>query len=238
MCTVTYFPKPGGFVLTHNRDEAPLRSQPGLERAHAGAHNILLPRDAKAGGSWIIASDQGELVCLLNGAFVKHQHQPPYRRSRGLMLLDFFDYPTADAFFADYDCTDMEPFTFLYFNGKRVVQWRWDGQQTHLLELNPELAHFWCSATLYPPEMQVIREQVFRMALPAFQKITPRLQASALLKLHQTGSVGDPENDFVMNRGGRVCTVSITQVVYSGQSATMRCLSLPERNLSTRRIVF
>jgi len=238
MCTVTYFPQPDGFVLTHNRDEAPLRSQPGLERARAGGHKILLPRDAKAGGSWIAASDQGDVVCLLNGAFVKHRHEPPYRRSRGLMLLDFFDYPNADAFFRQYECDDMEPFTFLFFNRKRVVQWRWDGQQKHLLELNPGAAHFWCSATLYPPEMQQIREQVFRDALPKLKRTAPRLQASALLKLHQSGSVGDPENDYIMNRGGRVCTVSITQVRYSGQSATMRYLSLPERNLSARSIVF
>ena len=104
MCTVTYIPQPGGhFVLTSNRDENAARSPQSLDSEVIGAAKLLFPRDTGAGGTWIAASDSNRVVCLLNGAFVKHQHQPPYKRSRGTMVLDFFRFATAESFFENYD---------------------------------------------------------------------------------------------------------------------------------------
>ncbi|HAD11338.1 MAG TPA: hypothetical protein DCF33_02760, partial [Saprospirales bacterium] len=111
MCTVTYLPLSNGFILTHNRDEAPARSPKSIVRE--GSPAILFPRDTHAGGTWIACSQSGRTACLLNGAFVLHRRQPPYRRSRGLLLLDFFDWKNADDFFAEYDLHNIEPFTFL-----------------------------------------------------------------------------------------------------------------------------
>ncbi|NUO03440.1 MAG: Crp/Fnr family transcriptional regulator [Saprospiraceae bacterium] len=50
--------------------------------------------------------------------------------------------------------------------------------------------------------------------------------------------VGDPENDFVMNRGGRVCTVSVTQVVCADGHARMRYSDLLEGFQHRRRLRF
>jgi len=209
VCTVTYLPGSAGFVLTHNRDEAPARSLHGLTRNGA----LLFPKDAKAGGAWIATTKDDRTACLLNGAFVKHRHEPPYRRSRGLVLLDFFEWPDPGDFFEKYDFAGIEPFTFLFFQTTRVVQLRWDGDKRHIAELPPDQAHFWCSATLYPPDMQIRREQVFRDWLEKNNGLAEERLPAAILNLHLTGSVGDPENDFVMNRDGRVRTVSVTQVV-------------------------
>lgn len=237
MCTVTYVPTfSGGFILTHNRDEAPSRSPDHISKVKTSGGDLLVfPRDTKAGGAWIAAARSGTTACLLNGAFVKHAHQPPYRRSRGLLLLDFFDWKNPDDFFRDYDLEGIEPFTMLVFRPGQVTELRWDGAARHLKILPPDATHFWCSATLYPPEMQLRREQVFRNDF--LSKNTAPTQQS-LLHLHRTGSVGDPENDFVMNRGGRVCTVSITQVVTKDGRVAMRYHDLLEGNRAERRLSF
>lgn len=222
MCTVTFLPNASGFILTHNRDEAPSRSPQYISREKAGAEMLLFPRDTKAGGTWIVTARSGKTACVLNGAFVKHHHNPPYRRSRGLMLLDFFEYGPANDFFRHYDLDGIEPFTFLLFEKEAVTELRWDGTQRHLKSLPPDQPHFWCSTTLYPPEMQTKREQVFREWL---ERSVHRLP-STVRRLHLTGSVGDPENDFVMNRSGRVRTVSITQVVVQKEIYRMRYFDL------------
>lgn len=210
MCTVTYLPLPGGFVLTHNRDEAPLRSPKGLARVPYEGCDLLFPRDTLAGGTWITAADNGRSACLLNGAFQRHERRLPYRRSRGLVFLDSFSYANPVDFAVQYNFEGIEPFTWLSFSSQSVVEMRWDGRETHLKQLPPDQAHFWCSATLYEPSVQLLREKVFRDWL-AHPPAT--MGPEAILQLHRTGSVGDPEQDFVMNREGRVQTVSITQLI-------------------------
>ena len=253
MCTVTYLPGPSGFTLTHNRDEAPNRSTQSIVREKTPKGNTLIfPRDAQAGGTWIASAQNGKTACLLNGAFELHRRELPYRRSRGLILLDFFDWEDPDAFFQQYDLDRIEPFTFLYFEKpsnemgvQRVTELRWDGHQRFLKELSPQTPHFWCSATLYPPEMQIRREQVFRDWLrhpsPSHPSPNHQLHQSpipqSLITLHQTGSINDPENDYVMNRAGRVQTVSITQVVVDEKNAQMKYLDLLGGNRSERRLI-
>lgn len=233
MCTVTYLPTPSGFILTHNRDEAPTRSPNAISREKTGNDVLLFPRDTKAGGAWVVTAKSGKSACLLNGAFVKHHHNPPYRRSRGLVLLDFFQWEKSDDFFQHYDLEGIEPFTFLYFHRDDAVELRWDGLKRHIQRLDAGTPHFWCSSTLYPPDMQVRRESLFRNWLSGRHSVPA---PADLLALHKTGSVGDPENDYVMNRGGRVCTVSITQITLTFEILRMRYLDLLEGNRDMRRV--
>lgn len=233
MCTVTYLPSRNGFTLTHNRDEAPARSSVSIAQEQtAGGEALIFPRDAKAGGTWFGAAENGKTACLLNGAFVRHQHLPPYRRSRGLMMLDFFEFERPDDFFEQYDFEGIEPFTFLYFDAERVVELRWDEQQRHLKKLPAEKPHFWCSSTLYPADMQEKRARVFEEWLAAPGAHDP----PALIDLHLHGSVGDVANNFVMQRE-RVRTVSVTQVVIEKNIATMTFLELLEGNRDERRLL-
>lgn len=236
MCTVTYFPLKSGFVLTHNRDEAPSRSIPSVVRGKSNRGDTLLfPLDSLAGGTWICSAGSGRTACLMNGAFVRHERRPPYRRSRGLLLLDFFDWATPDDFFQQYDFEGIEPFTLLFFEAKRLLEFRWDGHEKHLKSCSPQEAHFWCSATLYPPDMQMRRELVFQKWLDRHQNT--RIPQS-LIDLHLNGSVGDPEYDFVMSRGGSVQTVSVTQVVVDEKNARMRQIELLGGKRSERRISY
>ncbi len=235
MCTVTYLPVKEGFVLTHHRDEAPTRSPKQLTRLETDAGTLLFPRDTKAGGTWIATGAGGKTACLLNGAFEKHAHQPPYRRSRGLVLLDFLASDTSDLFLAQSDFEGIEPFTLLSFSPQQVTEFRWDGHQKHLRSLPSDQPHFWCSATLYPAHVRARREQVFRDWL-AQQPETPNPEQ--LLALHHQGSVGDPENDYVMDRAGRVKTVSITQIVYCDTQTTLRYFDLLEHTEDSEVLKF
>ena len=151
------------------------------------------------------------------------------------MLLDFFDIENPADFFEHYDLDGMEPFTFLFFQPEAVVEFRWDGANRFYKEMSANEAHFWCSATLYPDDMQVKREQVFRSWL-ASREAGKAPDPPALIQLHLTGSVGDPEYDFVMQREGRVQTVSITQVIFRKKYARMRYFDLLEGNRDERLV--
>lgn len=238
MCTVTYLPAHNGFVLTHNRDEAPTRSAGGLVKTmlpHQPSLVLLHPRDSLKGGTWVAVSNRGEVACLLNGAFLKHAHQPPYRLSRGLMLLEFFDWAEPAHFFRDFDLEGIEPFTFLYLRQGYCAEWRWDGSRRHLTRLPAEQPHFWCSAPLYPPDMQQRRKDVF---LGWMQDARIPHTAEEVWNLHHTGSVGDVAYDFVMNRGNRVRTVSIAQVVMDEQGAQMTYEDLLAGEVFRERLPF
>lgn len=212
MCTVTFIPiQADEFILTSNRDESPLRSPLEL-RAEAG---LLFPQDPKAGGTWICASEQGRLICLLNGAFVKHRHEPPYRKSRGLVVLEAFDYEQPEDFFEHYPLEGIEPFTMVFYDKNRLWDFRWDGQQRHLKSLSPKAPHIWSSATLYDDKIRSWRESWFA----DWQAKHPQPQLEDILAFHRGAGIGDSENDLVMSRHeGKVCTVSITAVEYKGNA--------------------
>jgi hypothetical protein len=232
MCTVSYLPTPAGFLLTHNRDEAPDRSGAGIHRLQTNQDTLIFPRDTRAGGTWIAAARSGKTACILNGAETKHLHEPPYRRSRGLLLLDFFESPDPDFFFQNYLLEGIEPFTFLFFQKNTAAEFRWDGQIRRLRRLPPDQPAFWCSATLYAPDMQAKRAAVFQQWL---NTRTGPLSPAAALQLHREGRVGDPENDFVMQRS-RVQTVSITQIARQNNRANMQYLELQSGQIARRRL--
>jgi uncharacterized protein with NRDE domain len=209
MCTVTYLPQSNdGFLLTSNRDEAPSRSPENLDTTHIGGTQLLFPRDTIAGGTWIIAASDGTTVCILNGAFFKHRHQPPYRRSRGLMALDFFSFRTTPDFLKQYTFEGMEPFTMILLRKGDVREIRWDAKRLTAHKKDATKPHIWSSATLYTPEYQLKRENWFTEWL----RQQETYERQAILHWHRTAGEGDPENDVVMNRNGIVRTVSITSI--------------------------
>lgn len=213
MCTVTFMPLGAGdFILTSNRDEHFSRSPQHISRTQRNEVELLFPRDSGAGGSWIAISAKGWLACLLNGAFEKHQHRPPYRVSRGILLMDSFDYAEPYTFFYAYDLEGIEPFTLLLIREGGLWECRWDGALRHFRQLSFDEPHIWSSATLYPAAMREKREGWFRSWLSHTDSISPE----SILDLHLKGGEGDPFNDFVMNREGKVQTVSITQVIRFG----------------------
>lgn len=233
MCTVTYIPQPGGhFILTSNRDENAARSPQHLTRLVQDGTTLAFPRDTSAGGTWIAVSADDRVVCLLNGAFEKHQHHPPYKRSRGLMVLDFFSYPSAPVFFEKYDFGGMEPFTLLMVDNGSLYELRWDEKQTHPRELDSLGHHIWSSSTLYPKEIREIREGWFAQWLEGRDNFS----LEAIQQFHRTGGAGDAWNGFIMNRDNRVQTVSITNIVKNESTIDLIYNDLLRGNVKQEKI--
>ncbi len=214
MCTLTYFPYKNGYIFTHNRDEDKMREpawHPQIYTIHG--IEIIMPKDGRAGGTWMAASAQ-KSICLLNGAFEKHSHRPPYRLSRGIVLLDIFSFETLADFARDYNLEGIEPFTIVCAeNSGELAEFRWDGNQKYLKPL-PQKPAIWSSATLYDEEAQLQRQLIF----DAFVQNHPQPDIDSILHFHQTGKTGVHENDLIMERASGVMTLAISQIIYTGQT--------------------
>ncbi len=236
MCTVTFIPiKKNEFILTSNRDENESRSPENITTIEKDGQVLMFPRDKGAGGTWIAASSDNKLVCLLNGAFERHPRNLPYPRSRGTMVLEFFQYPDANQFFAAYDFSDLESFTLITYDNGQLWDFRWDEykQQKFIKALDTNEYHIWSSATLYEKAVQKKREQWFDEWL--FKRTD--FSRTAILELHKKGGEGNPSIDFMMNRYNYlVQTVSITQVVGKEGKMEMIYHDLMKNHIKTESV--
>lgn len=220
MCTVTYIPKENDqFILTSNRDESAARSPQQITKLVEQDPQLIFPRDKTAGGTWIAVADNDRVVCLLNGAFERHVHQPPYTKSRGIMVLEFFESTSASAFHQNYIMKGMEPFTMIVAERTKLHEIRWDGTNKHFRKLDAQQPHIWSSATLYPPPIQAKRETWFAQWLT---EQNCHFTSTGILNFHKNAGDGDPENDLLMNRNNIVQTVSITCIIKGQKSIQMQ----------------
>ena len=82
---------------------------------------ILFPKDPAGGGSWIAVNETRMHGVLLNGAIRAHQPEAPYRKSRGLILLDLIaESSPADAFEAT-DFTGLNRLPLFYLKIKIFI---------------------------------------------------------------------------------------------------------------------
>ena len=212
MCTVTFLPKgKTSYILTSNRDETPKRAALAPESYTVHGKEIFFPKDPLAGGTWIATDKKQFTLCLLNGAFEKHHHKPPYKLSRGIMVLDFFMYNNIRNFVEQYDFSGIEPFTLILIesnNNLSATELVWDEVKLHVRSLDVTQPQIWSSSTLYPEAVRAERKHWFKLWLEAHDKF----QQNEIIDFHKTGGKGDEWNDFVMNREGKVQTVSVTSI--------------------------
>ncbi|MDO1448530.1 NRDE family protein [Rhodocytophaga aerolata] len=213
MCTVTYLPTSDTtFILTSSRDERIAR-KPALFPVykHTPFHaKVLFPQDGDKGGTWI-ASSSTLTVCLLNGAFENHVPEPPYRLSRGLVVVSVFDYASVDEFIHAYNFQGIEPFTMIMVQHASTViltELRWDGKEKHISKTNSQQPYIWSSVTLY--DRQMIEERTLWFSQWLQEKA---FNVESIRGFHQSGGKGtDTSYNIRMNRPGLVSTVSITSV--------------------------
>jgi hypothetical protein len=208
MCTVSYLPLDrGDFILTSNRDER--KARPALSPELYDLHGqwILFPKDPLAGGTWI-ATSHYMTACLLNGAFEAHIPKGPYKKSRGLVLLDAFAYEDPEEFAYKYSFEGIEPFTLILIQEENLFELRWDGNKLIHTPLPAHEPKIWASATLYSVETIEKRSRWFDRWTLEHPDPTPE----NIREFHRFAGDGDKENDLLMNRKDFLMTTSITTV--------------------------
>ena len=212
MCTVTYIPLGSNlYVLTSNRDERTARPTDALAFYNIKGNTVIYPKDKVAQGSWIATSAKAT-VCLLNGAFEPHISYPPYKHSRGLVVVDYFKFSGYNDFYQQFAFEGIEPFTLIILESLMVLEIRWDGTSKFITEFVADQPRIWSSVTLYAPDIIQKREEWFREWLRSNREML-RKTPSAVVDFHRFGGEGDDENDLVMKRKYDLQTVSITSIV-------------------------
>lgn len=235
MCTVTFIPVNQTVFITSNRDEQSNRAPAFVPAAYKlNTGSVLFPRDSAAGGTWIAVHENSNAVVLLNGALTAHVPAPPYRKSRGLIVLDLIDSPTPYISFTVMNLNRIEPFTAIIYDDQRLFECRWDGVEKQTRQLDEKLPHIWSSATLYNTEVTNRRNSWF-------DKWTLKNQfpdQDSILHFHQFTGENDPHNDLCMNRNGIICTVSVTSMAISEQHAIVKYYDLPLQKNHITKLAF
>jgi hypothetical protein len=222
MCTLTFATAPGRRIITANRDESPLRhAEEGLTAHVTRGEEYLIAREPLHGGTNFAISRKGVVTTLLNGAFTMHRPSAYHGgRSRGLILLDSLPLPKLSSLALPRGSEGkVQPFTLVRI-GNAIEVCRWDGSALHHEQLSPNEPMIWASAQLYSPRAIERRKRWFREVLDGGPS------PAALWHMHIKGGDGDPENDMVMNRGGLVRTVTVTQVKIAVNELNIRHLDL------------
>ena len=233
MCTVTFFPKGDHqYTLTSNRDVAPDRHADELLSQNINGQKVVYPKDPKAGGTWIAIGEKGRMVCLLNGGFIKHVVAPPYKKSRGLIVLESFEWDSFEAFAKEYDFEHIEPFTLIGLNpAEGYFEFRWTGEMRFLRKLDNQSPIIWSSSTLYNRPIRATRQSWFEQWLK-----DENTNPESIIDFHLNGGEPDLINGFVMNRSNIVCTTSISQVVFENQETIIRHTDLITQATSNVKI--
>ncbi|MBS1650607.1 MAG: NRDE family protein [Bacteroidetes bacterium] len=216
MCTVTYIPTSTGFYFTSSRDEKASRDTlPPKLYENDGLH-LVYPKDSIAGGTWIASSLDGRISCLLNGAFVNHVKKESYARSRGLVLLESFNYKNPFDFYEAVDLAYVEPLTLLlldYSSGNlnSFNEFRWDGERKHLREIELSSPQIWSSATLYNSTVQQKRKDLFNQWLHKHSNFKDAM----ILDFHNRKHGLASSEDLLMKGEGDLMTLSISQIHFN-----------------------
>lgn len=235
MCTVTYFPlEQDGYILTSSRDEKNVRGIALPPRKYLlDQQTVFFPKDPDAGGTWFVTTGRDTTLCLLNGAFTKHKHEPPYRKSRGLVVLDYFKFRDTEDFRMNNNFEGVEPFTLVIIQPGSLVEFKWDGEHTHCKNLNSTIPAIWSSVTLYEPEVITARQDWYHQWLQQHHGDSQE----NLMTFHLFGGKGDVRNSVFMNRENKVRTVSITSIFSSKQETCLQYTDvLQDKNYKIRII--
>src|SRR4030095_8502325 len=233
MCTVSFIPVKDKFFITSNRDEKLTRKNavaPGMF-IHNG-QKLFFPKDADAGGTWIVMKENGDAAVLLNGAFICHKAEPPYRLSRGIILLDIISSERPSVTFTKINLQDIEPFTLVILESYCLYEFRWDGAEKYCKQLKGNRPYIWSSTTLYDGFVIKKREQWFA----SFLNNHPTPTQQDILNFHHFTGDGDKHNDLLMTRDGFYTTVSITGILLTKDRGCIRYIDIKNDTSSEIKI--
>jgi hypothetical protein len=131
LCTLAWLSRDDGLTLWHSRDERRSRGRaipPVVDYATGVAW--ISPRDSDGGGTWVGVNTHGVVVGIAN-LFINTPPVPPAQKvSRGLLVRQLLDSPSARQVarrVAALDLTPFEPFTLVSLEtGAHPVILRWN----------------------------------------------------------------------------------------------------------------
>ena len=233
MCTVSFIYRGNkDFMLISNRDEAVNRKTISPKEYENNGVSLVYPKDAVAGGTWIGASSKNRMLCLLNGAFVKHNRKSSYKKSRGIIVKELLEVNDVFAEIEQYDFNEIEPFTLLVVDWNsdlKLIELIWDGTKVQVTDL-PLEPKIWSSSTLYNSEMKAFRKLWFQEYLSQNGS-----SSEELLYFHEHYGVGNPMLDLKIDRG-LLKTVSIT--MFEKTQEDMRCVYKDLLRETTSELMF
>lgn len=209
MCTVSYIPLNNDeFVITSNRDEKSPRNAHELKEVMINEARFIFPVDPLSNGTWIGISQAGRTCCLLNGGKEIHFKKSKYRKSRGLVFLDFLSSLNLSGTIQNYDLNEIEPFTLIineHLEDRLLLEFIWDGEKKHISQLDFTKPKLWASVTLYDNYNIECKNKLFN------DLVIKEINQNDILDFHLSSeniltpvhSAG-PEN--------RATTISVTQI--------------------------
>ncbi|TAH27293.1 MAG: hypothetical protein EAZ07_01670 [Cytophagales bacterium] len=211
MCTVSFYKGKDQAIITSNRDEninRPLALPP--KKIFLEYSAVYCPIDPLHNGTWFTVSKKGNVLVLLNGAEKKHISNPPYKKSRGLVLLDIADSIDIIEKWRSVDLQLIENFTIVSYSDGKLIQFRWDGINKSQIALNEINPHIWSSTTLYDQDSIIRREEWFHDFLANKKNV---VTGDDFFNFHTNTKNEDKKNGLIINRANQILTKNVTQTV-------------------------
>lgn len=210
MCTVSFVKVSNKVIITSSRDEQLARPNAIEPRKYLVNGKVAFyPKDPKAGGTWYAIDDNGTVLVLLNGADEKHISMVPYRKSRGLIVLDIISEVSPKDFWNEIDLDNIEPFTLVLYQDEALFQLRWSGLKKESVVLNENKKHIWSSVTLYSNAIRKERADLFY----SFLNDNGLISEKEMYRFHRYTDQNNYQNGLVINRNDELKTLSITQAI-------------------------
>lgn len=208
MCILSIVKSARAIIITSNRDEQRSRKNSlAPEIIDLGERKAIIARDAQAQGTWLLTDNLGRTAILLNGAFENHIPAPPYRESRGIILMNLFREDNFKTAFLFYNLENIEPFQVIYLDTDQAFRCVWDGNQKHLFAIDLSTPQVFFSPTLYSKEQQEEKRNHFFKTIQELDSI----DAAQLLEIHSIQNSDSFDLNFFMSREHQT-TKSISQV--------------------------
>jgi hypothetical protein len=219
MCTLTFIPKPQGYLLGMNRDERLTRE---LALPPAAISNLKIaavyPRE-DGGGTWIGSNASGIAFAVLNQN--PGTQTPVKERSRGEIipvLLRSSRFPEAMRAFQKMEMRGMLPFVLIgIFPAEQIIsQCQWDGATLQFARIGWDVRHWFSSG--------VSDEMARKVRATTCQEAWRRRDAASaewLRGLHASHSPVRGSFSICVHRPD-AATVSYTEIAFTRADLTMR----------------
>ncbi|MBK9388023.1 MAG: NRDE family protein [Planctomycetes bacterium] len=203
MCTLSFWPFAGGYLLLHSRDERRARAAGEPPRALVDARRpTLAPRDGEARGTWLALDADGRSLCVLNGP--EEDAPPPVSpRSRGLLALelarDLRRDSCAKELMQGLRRAEYRPFLLAHVEldptqeEASLALWRWNGRS--LREERYSAEHLEISSTASYSEAERHRRERFEALTAALRQAEPRRARRSLWAFHHEHRAEAPAGD-------------------------------------------